>query len=210
MPSNLWKDLPAVSVFALATAILPAAHAQCGLPLKAIKPTALHRGTATSALRLLQVALPADEAESPIIVGMWHVTFTAKTMNKNAIPDTEIDNALVVWHRDGTEIMNSGRPPQDGNFCMGVWERSGPRAYTLNHFAWAANNFTPGTAEGLIGQPIGPVHYRETVEVGPEGNHYTGSFTLEEYDTTGHVMVSFSGVLKATRITIDTRVGDLL
>src|SRR5215469_1269949 len=39
--------------------------------------------------------------------------------------DTPIDNALVPWHSDGTELMNSARPPQDGDFCMGVWKRSG-------------------------------------------------------------------------------------
>ncbi len=211
MKKRFWKCPAAVSALALAMVVLPAAHAQCGLPLKTLKPSALQRDAGTSTLRLLHVALPAaDEYEAPTIVGMWHVTFTAKTMNGNAIPDTEVDNALVVWHRDGTEIMNSGRPPQDGNFCLGVWERKGPRGYKLNHFAWAGNSYAPGTAEGIVGQPIGPVHYREDVELGPEGKHYTGQFTLEQYDTTGRVSVSFTGVLRATRITIDTKVGDLL
>jgi hypothetical protein len=49
-----------------------------------------------------------------------------------------IDNALVVWHSDYTEIMNSGRPPQDGDFCLGVWEQVGKSKYKLNHFAWGA------------------------------------------------------------------------
>ena len=210
MNRNPWNSLVAAGALALAITTLPAAHAQCGLPSKPIRPAALQQ-RGLGSLHLLRVALPgADEYEAPTIVGMWHVTFIAKTMNGNAIPATEIDNALIVWHKDGTEIMNSGRPPQDGNFCMGVWERTGPRGYKLNHFAWVPNNYAPGTAEGVIGQPIGPTHIQEDVEVGPEGKHYSGQFSLDQYDTTGRVIVSFTGILKATRITLDTKVGDLL
>jgi hypothetical protein len=54
------------------------------------------------------------------IVGMWHVTFTAKGNSEGPPDNTPIDNAVVVWHSDRTEIMNSGRPAQDGDFCLGV------------------------------------------------------------------------------------------
>ena len=205
-----WKSFAAVSALALATLTLPAAHAQCGLPSKPIKPASLQRNPGT--LRLLRVALPAgaEESTTPPIVGMWHVAFLAKAMNGSAIPETEIDNALIVWHTDGTEIMNSGRPPQDGNFCMGVWEQSGPRSYKLNHFAWVPNNYAPGTAEGVIGQPVGPTHLTEDVEVAPDGKHYTGTFTLQQFDLAGKLALTFTGVLKGTRITLNTTPGDLL
>ncbi len=207
MNRNPWNSLVAAGALALAVAVVPAAHAQCGMPTKAIKPAAWQ--PAIGSLHLLRIAA-ADEYEAPTIVGMWHVLFIAKTMNGHAIPDTPIDNTLVVWHRDGTEIMNSGRPPQDGNFCLGVYERTGPRTYKLNHFAWSVNNYTPGDAEGTIGQTVGPAHFREEVELGPEGKHYGGQFMLDQYDTTGRILVSFTGILKATRITVDTKVGDLL
>ena len=59
------------------------------------------------------------------IVGMWHVTFTAEG-NESGPPDgTPIDNSLVVWHSDHTEIMASSRPAQDGDICMGIWEKTG-------------------------------------------------------------------------------------
>ena len=206
-----WNFLAAAAALALATATIPAAHAQCGLPSKPIKPASLQRNTGS--LRLLRVALPAagaEESSTPPILGMWHVAFLARAMNGSPIPETQIDNALIVWHADGTEIMNSGRPPQDGNFCMGVWEQTGPRAFKLNHFAWAANNYAPGTAEGVIGQSIGPIHITEDVEVAPDGKHYTGTFTLQQFDTTGRLALTFTGVLKGTRITIYTSPGDLL
>ncbi|MGA7927610.1 MAG: hypothetical protein WCA20_16670 [Candidatus Sulfotelmatobacter sp.] len=34
--------------------------------------------------------------------------------------------------------MNSARPAQDGNFCLGVWTRTGKLKYYLNHIPWQA------------------------------------------------------------------------
>jgi hypothetical protein len=38
-----------------------------------------------------------------------------------------IDDALATWHSDGTEIMNSSKPPISQSWCMGVWKTVGPR-----------------------------------------------------------------------------------
>lgn len=145
----------------------------------------------------------------PTIVGFWHVTFTAKTLNGSAIPETVIDDALVVWHSDGTEIMNSARPPQDGNFCMGVWKQTGRSTYKLNHFA-RGNNYAPGTANGVVGDPVGPTRIVESVKVDFDGKHYSGPFTLTATDTSGNVTTTFTGEITATRITLDTSVKDIL
>jgi len=142
------------------------------------------------------------------IVGMWHVTFTAWG-NEPGPPDgTPIDNALVTWHSDGTELMNSARPPQDGNFCMGVWKKTGIDKYKLNHFAWLANDTT--NAPGGIGNPSGPTRFVEEITLSPDGEHYTGRFTLDAYDTLGNQVVHIVGNVAATRITLNTTVGDLL
>jgi hypothetical protein len=145
---------------------------------------------------------------------MWHVVFTANTSNGQTL-DTPmvVDNALVVWHSDGTEIMNSGRPPQDGDFCMGVWKKTGESNYVLNHFAWGANYYAPGTANGVVGDPVGPVNYQEKVALSPDGNSYSGTFTLNAYssnDSTAFIVQTFTGTITATRITTNTKVGDLL
>jgi len=145
----------------------------------------------------------------PTIVGFWHVTFTAKTMNGDPIPETVIDNALVVWHSDGTEIMNSGRPAQDGNFCMGVWKQTGPDTYKLNHFA-LGNQYVPGTPNGVVGDPAGPTRIVESVKVAFDGNHFSGPFSLTATDTSGKAPTIFTGVVTATRITLDTTVADIL
>jgi len=206
MRSRKWKFAPALVTLVLAVASAPAAFAQCGMPSKLIKPSALHpaiEGTVPRASTLNDLGVGQS------IVGMWHVLFTAQSMNGSAIPDTVIDNALSVWHNDHTEIMNSVRPPQDGNFCLGVWQQTGRSSFYLNHFAWFANQFPNDTNNG-IGDPVGPARFTESVTVAPDGNHFTGTFTLTAYDTKGNVMIAFTGALSGTRITTSTTTADLL
>jgi hypothetical protein len=190
-----------VSVCFLATT----AHAACGDSNE--YGALLHRqssqGSGFSGGSLLTVS---DSAVS--IVGMWHVTFTAQG-NEVGPPDgTPLDNALVTWHSDGTELMNSARPPQDGNFCMGVWKKIGNNKYKLNHFAWLGND--TANAPGGIGNPAGPTRFVEEITLSPDGNHYSGKFTLDAYDTLGNQVAHILGVVAGTRITLDTTVGDLL
>jgi hypothetical protein len=142
------------------------------------------------------------------IVGMWHVTFTAEG-NEAGPPDgTPIDNAMVVWHNDGTEIMNSNRPAQDGNFCLGVWEKIGKSRYKLSHIPWQGND--TANAPSGIGNPTGAAQIVEEVTLSADCKHYTGTFTLDAYDTSGNSTAHIVGVITGTRVTVDTRIKDLL
>ena len=194
-------------VLSLATA--KGALAQCGLSTKLVKPSSGQLPMGGAHLKYAGLAGGGDE-DSPSIVGMWHVVFTAHTMNGDAIPDpgAVIDNSVVVWHRDGTEIMNSSRPAQDGNFCLGVWEQTGRLSYFLNHIPWQGND--PSGGPGAIGNPQGGAQILEKVTLSPDGNSYSGTFTLTAYDTSGNVEVWFAGTLSATRITTRTKFTDLL
>jgi len=196
------KTKIAVLGFTCACLLAATAHAACG---DSNTPGAkLHRqswGGSPSA-RLLLV-----DSGDPI-VGMWHVTFTAEGNNPGPPDGTPIDNALVTWHSDGTELMNSVRPPQDGNFCMGIWKKTGKSTYRLNHLAWFANDTT--NAPSGIGNPQGPARFFEEIALSPDGNHYTGHFSLDAYDTNGTQIAHIIGVINGTRITLDTTVGDLL
>lgn len=191
----------------LASAMVPGALAQCGLPNKPIKPMGWHPQFSGAHPMLVPAAFDDDDRDDVSIVGMWHVLFTAQKMNGQPIPDTVIDNSVVVWHADGTEIMNSSRPAQDGNFCLGVWERTGRHTYYLNHIPWQGND--PTNAPG-IGNPEGGAQIIERVTLSPEGNSYSGTFTLTAYDPSGNVEVSFTGTLSARRITTHTAFSDLL
>ena len=202
------KLLTVPGALALAMVIVPSALAQCGLSTKLVKPA--NWNPQLRVAHVMRAALGGldDNDDSPSIVGMWHVIFTAKTSNGTAIPNTMIDNSLVQWHSDKTEIMNSARPAQDGDFCMGVWAKTGRFTYDLNHFAWLGGSDTTNAPSG-IGNPSGPTRLVESVKLSEDGNHYSGTFKLDAYDTSNNLTVSFTGVLTATRITTNTTEGEL-
>ena len=189
----------------LALAMAPGALAQCGLSRNAVKPSSWQ--PQMGGAHLMNAAFAEN---SPSIVGMWHVVFTAHSMNGEAIPapGAVIDNAVVVLHADGTEIMNSSRRAQDGNFCLGVWKQTGGLSYFLNHIPWQGND--PSGGAGGIGNPAGGAQILERITLSPDGNHYSGTFTETAYDPAGNIEVSFSGTLSATRITTGTKFTDLL
>jgi hypothetical protein len=135
------------------------------------------------------------------IVGFWNFSFVAK--DSPGIPDsTPIDAGFVQWHRDGTEITNSSRAPITGNFCLGVWEFVGNATFKLNHFgiSWDAN-----------GNLIGPARIREEVKLNAEGNKYSGTFSIDQYDTKGNLvpMGHVQGQVTGTRINTGTTVQDV-
>jgi hypothetical protein len=203
MRLNMGRLLPAVGSLVVASAMMPGALAQCGLPNKPIKPANWHSQTGSP-----QMMLVGDGAVTAPIVGMWHAVFTAHAMNGSPIPDTPIDNALLIFNSDGTEVMNSGRPPQDGNFCLGVWEQTGKSTYIVNHIPWAANDTT--NAPTGIGNPTAGDQLLEAITLSPDGKSYSGSFKLDAYNTSGQLVVSFTGVLTASRITVTTPFSKLL
>jgi hypothetical protein len=140
------------------------------------------------------------EGSDDRIVGFWNVKFLSE--GNPGIPDgTVIDNAFVQWHSDGTEIMNSSRPPATSNFCLGVWQKSRPFSYELNHFALSSDP---------SGNLVGPARIREDVTLNQKADRYDGTFTIDQYDVSGNLLVHVAGRITATRITVDTAVGQVL
>jgi hypothetical protein len=136
----------------------------------------------------LELVSKQDWVAAAPITGFWKIQL--------ALPDgTVIDQGYATWHADGTEIINSSRPPISGNFCMGVWKRTGQSTYKLNHFAmgWDASgtNF------------IGPVNLKEEVVLDRSLNSYAGTFTVDQYDTNGNVIGHAAGQVTGQRITVD-------
>ncbi len=202
--------MSAMGAAVLAVIMVPGALAQCGLNKNYVKPAAMHPQSGSA--HFMHAALfDDDDRDGPSIVGMWHVIFTAHTVNGTAIPPDAypmIDNAFVVFHSDKTEIMESARPPQDGNFCLGVWEKTGARSYYLNHLPWLGNDTT--NAPSGIGNPTGGAQITEHVTVSEDGKSYTGNFTLVAYNLDGTKAVTFTGVVAATRITTSTSFPSLM
>ena len=199
----------------LGTAFISAASAQCGLAVlpKGVSaqkaPTAWHPlnpGTP----RIVEASFNREDRDSDddSIVGLWHAVFTAKG-NGAALPDgTPIDNSLVAWHGDKTETMISSRPPQDGDVCLGVWEKTGRNRFKLNHIGWGGYD-TTNAPEG-IGNPSGPTQILEDVVVSSDGKRFAGTFILTAHDLSGNITARITGVIAGTRITTNTDAADLL
>lgn len=136
---------------------------------------------------------PANQPADPI-VGLWQVDLISE--GNDGIPDgTVIDAGYSQWHSDGTEILNSSRVPATGSFCLGVWKKTAQNSYKLNHFAlsWDPN-----------GNFVGPANIREQVSVDRASKTYSGTFTLDQFDTAGNVLAHLTGNVSATRINVDT------
>lgn len=143
-----------------------------------------------------------EDSDRAAIVGLWKFAFTATSPFVGPF-----DAGYVQWHSDGTELMNSGRAPTTGNFCMGVWKHIGRSTYKLNHVAlgWAFDANVPATGPGTGGANfIGPANIREEVTVDRSGNSYQGTFTLVQYEPDGTtVIATIIGNVTATRLTAD-------
>ena len=145
-----------------------------------------------------------DSDDVDPIVGMWVVDFTAQGNNDPHFPDgAPIDHAIVQWHSDKTEIMNSSRPPASQSFCLGVWKRVGQAKYKLNHFAvsWDPGNLTA---------PVGPANIIENVNLDSSGNSFSGTFDLTQYDGSGNVIVHIVGTISGKRLTANSPVSAVL
>jgi hypothetical protein len=135
-----------------------------------------------------------DPSKPPSIVGLWHAVFTTTSNDVGIPPGTVVDNAYVTWHSDGTELMNSSRPPMTGSFCMGVWTQVQPRSYRLKHIALAWDD--SGT------HFVGPVLVHADVTLSPKDDSYEGTFTFDQYAADGTTRLAhIEGTLAATRIT---------
>lgn len=180
---------------------------------------------AASGARLLRAAYRDDddhgEGQSSI-VGMWHVhLFVSSTSGIPAPyappPGAEIDAGYQQWHNDGTEMLNSGRPAANTNFCMGVWKQVGPRTYRLNHFAISyTQGPAPDPQSGPTNVRTGPTSIVEEVTVSPDGKTFKGTFTITDYaetDTSKGSSLSWldslTGTVTGTRIDVNTPISPI-
>src|SRR3569833_3691939 len=94
--------------------------------------------------------------------------------------------------------MNSGgRAPATENFCLGVWEQTGPFSYKLNHFALS---YDAGT-----GALNARVNIREEVVVDQKGSAFSGPFTIDVLDpNSGALLQHVAGRIVGRRVTVNS------
>jgi hypothetical protein len=120
------------------------------------------------------------------IVGLW---------NLNVYSGTDlVDVAFDAWNSDGLEVLNDFTDPIEGNVCLGVYEQTGPRTYTLKHPSWYFD--TNGTL-------LGTIVINEVVHLSKDGNSFTGTYADDIYDVSGNFLEELTGNLSATRITVN-------
>jgi hypothetical protein len=193
----------ALAMGSLAMGLVTEASAGCpnlpGVKAGTFQPISWQRTGEFGPGSLLLVA-DRDDSVDPI-VGFWKITFVSK--GTSGVPDgTVLDDALQQWHSDGTEIHNDAQAPAArGNFCLGIWKKTGRFHYTLNHFflGWDPTNDTLHD-RGQI---------REEIDLDRSGDEHSGTFTIDDYDLGGKLLVHLQGTVEATRITVKTDLKDL-
>jgi len=180
IPSSIHWSLPHTLSNSAAASVVAASAAAQALPAS--------NSAATSAVNPLQLFEP--------ITGLWQFTFNSK--NNPGIPDgAQLDAGFVTWHADGTEIMNSGKPPPSSNFCMGVFRHTSVYGYRLNHYALGWNN--TGTVF------LGPANIREQIQLDRGRNTYSGTFSITQFAQDGTTVTQHvTGTVSAQRLTLDT------
>jgi hypothetical protein len=151
------------------------------------------------------------------IVGLWAFKYTSMgNFNTLGIPDgAPIDNGNTAWFADGNEITFSGaRNPIVGATCIGVWKRTGEHTYVLNHIGLSWNPLAPsmgpagpGNPGGGPGASGGPGFIKQHVTLSPDGQTYTGWFTINQLMPDGKtpaLPAPIKGMITATRVTVDT------
>jgi len=198
MRSGNWKTVPVLSGLALATMLGPYAHAGCGLYTPVPHHVSWQPQVASPRLVLAALAIDEDAAtpHGPTIVGTWKEHWISE--GSDGIPDgTEVDAGYASWHSDGTEINVSGlRPPVTGDVCLGVWIKTGPRTYQLNHFGISYD----ATGVNLVG----PARIQQWLTIDPKGNSTPGKFTIDQYDEAGNLLGHVQGNVIGTRVTMET------
>jgi len=177
---------PTFAAAVFAAVFAPSASAGCGSTPD--QPTASNRKSSAPF-----VLVADNEPAGAAVVGFWKITFLSRN-NPGIADGTVLDAGYAQWHSDGTEIMNSSRPPATQSFCLGVWKKVGPSTFKLNHFALSFD---------LSGKPVGGSNIREEVTVEHGGDKYTGTFTIDAVDVNGNLVRHIAGDVIGERITAD-------
>ena len=192
-------SIASFALMMLGTTFAPRAQAQC-VSIPPSNTNSLQPPSFDGVGQLINASFAEPGSEQDRIVGYWKAQFLSK--GNSGIPDgTVLDAPFVQWHGDGTEIMNSTRDPTTQSFCTGVWHKTGKLTYQLNHFtlSWDGNhNF------------VGPGQIQESITLNKAGNTYTGTFTIDQYDTNGNLIVELKGNQTATRVTVNTTIDQVL
>jgi len=150
-----------------------------------------------------------DEEGPAPIVGLWHFVYISKGNDALMIPDgAPVDGGNTTWYGDGNEATSSEmRDPATGSICLGIWKRTGHQTYELNHIGLS---WDPAAKK-----PFGPAFIKQFVNLERNGNKYTGTATITQYEADGKTVATvpvnntlvpliIHATIVAYRVTMDT------
>lgn len=182
-----------ISAGALAICFCLAASgkAQCGTsPRQNI--SAFNAATTTklpvAALTKLQSGETALQTDDQTLVGLWDVRYMIGTQL--------YDEVFDQFHSDGNEVAIDIVPPVSGNVCLGIWNKTQSRAFSVKHPFWV---FDPATNTTLMGR--GLISLR--INLNRRGDSFTGTFRIIFRDLNGNPLPGFddaTGTLIGDRI----------
>jgi len=116
------------------------------------------------------------------VQGLWQVNFISGGQT--------VDMAFEVFHSDGTEMINDITPPAEGNVCLGVYVQTDRTTYKLTHPSWTFDASGNLTGTGMFSETINMTN----------ADKFTGSYTLNYFDTNANPVGTYNGTFTATRI----------
>jgi hypothetical protein len=144
-------------------------------------------GKGAAPARLPASLLAKNDAHAPAntsIVGLWHVVHTDSSGNF-------LFDGYDMWHNDGTEEEMADLPPATGPVCFGVWVQKESTIKLKTHVAFTYD---------LNNNPTGTINLTESNKVSRDGNSYSGTFDLRQYDTNGNLVGEATGTSAADRL----------
>ena len=153
-------------------------------------------GTSLSILAivlLLQVWVSAQAESGQRIVGSWDVTVTPRDCTTgDPIPFLPAFNAQQTYNLGGTMLANDPGipgPPIIRVGGHGIWTQT-KRGYSV---AFRVFKFNPD------GSSAGKDVVRDSVQMGPSGDTYTSTGTVDVYDPAGNIVLTGCATTSATR-----------
>ncbi len=138
----------------------------------------------------VQVPAQAQNGNEPGLVGSWDVVVTARDCQTgDPIPFIPIFPAMLTYNKGGTmQESYLGGPGLVRLLGHGVWERKSGREFSAT---FRFLNFNDRTF-------VGTNAVREAITLGPDGDTYTSTTTVEILDANGNV-IPVPGVARLKR-----------
>jgi hypothetical protein len=194
MNQTIRKALAPLSLIVAGACFAGSAHAECFAEALSQAPKMQKESWHGQDVRMMNVDWRHHDDD---IVGFWNIVVTGKG-NGNQFDGQIVDLGLQQYHDDGTEFLNSANQnPATQNYCFGVWEKTGPHTYKLNHFGYTYDGGSPNKVNGVV-------RIRDELVLSHDGNELHGTEITEIFNADRNNLLTIKGVLVGKRVTVDT------